>query len=209
MELQLRYHPNEQQEGDIAAWTAHVRDVVRRFGPNRRVIAIQVTNEVNLPFSPDSSDGSYEGGARRADPGRDRGEGRGAQARPSTSSRSASTGPTASTPQDDARVLELPARPRRPGVRRRRSTGSGSTPTPARSSRPPRRRASERDGMVNAMSALRCFTQGAGIPDSKPDPRGGERLPHRARRARTEARQVAGGGDAWCARSTTTAATTT
>jgi len=60
VELQLRYHPNDQQEGDIVAWTAHVRDVVRRFGADPRVVAIQVTNEVNLTFSPDSSDGAYE-----------------------------------------------------------------------------------------------------------------------------------------------------
>jgi hypothetical protein len=59
VELQLRYHPNAQQEGDIAAWSDHVRDVVRRFGDDPRVVAIQVTNEVNLTFSPDSSDGSY------------------------------------------------------------------------------------------------------------------------------------------------------
>jgi hypothetical protein len=61
VELQLRYHPSEQQEGDIAAWEAHVRDVVRRFGANPRVVAIQVTNEVNITFSPDSSDGAYDG----------------------------------------------------------------------------------------------------------------------------------------------------
>jgi hypothetical protein len=61
VELQLRYHPTPAQEGDIAAWTDFVREVVRRFGPNRRVIALQVTNEVNLTFSPDSSDGAYEG----------------------------------------------------------------------------------------------------------------------------------------------------
>jgi hypothetical protein len=60
VELQLRYHPTAEQEGDIAAWTAHVRDVVRRFGADPRVVAIQVTNEVNLTFSPDSSDGSYK-----------------------------------------------------------------------------------------------------------------------------------------------------
>jgi len=59
VELQLRYHPRPDQEGDIAAWTQHVRDMVRRFGTNPRVVAIQVTNEVNLSFSPDSSDGSY------------------------------------------------------------------------------------------------------------------------------------------------------
>ena len=59
VELQVRYHPNEQQEGDIEAWKAHVREVVRRFGPNRRVVALQITNEVNFNMSPDSSDGSY------------------------------------------------------------------------------------------------------------------------------------------------------
>jgi hypothetical protein len=61
VELQLRYHPNEQQEGDIDAWVEHVREVVRRFGVNPRVVAIQVTNEVNITFSPDSSDGAYAG----------------------------------------------------------------------------------------------------------------------------------------------------
>jgi hypothetical protein len=65
VELQLRYHPSPQQEGDIAAWVAFVRDVVRRFGANPRVVAVQVTNEVNLPISPDSSDGAYAG-AREA-----------------------------------------------------------------------------------------------------------------------------------------------
>jgi hypothetical protein len=35
-----------------------VREVVRRFGPNPAVVGVQVTNEVNLTFSPDSSDGS-------------------------------------------------------------------------------------------------------------------------------------------------------
>ena len=61
VELQLRYHPNAEQEGDIPAWTAFVREVVDRFGPNPRVVAIQVTNEVNLAISPDSSDGAFEG----------------------------------------------------------------------------------------------------------------------------------------------------
>ena len=61
VELQLRYHPTAEQEGDIPAWTAFVRKVVDRFGPNPRVVAIQVTNEVNLAISPDSSDGAYDG----------------------------------------------------------------------------------------------------------------------------------------------------
>ena len=60
-ELQLRYHPTPAQEGDIPAWRRFVRSVVDRFGPNRRVVAIQVTNEVNLTFSRDSSDGAYDG----------------------------------------------------------------------------------------------------------------------------------------------------
>ena len=60
VELQLRYHPSPEQEGDIAAWVEHVKAVVDRFGPNRRVVAIQVTNEVNLTYSPDSSDGAYK-----------------------------------------------------------------------------------------------------------------------------------------------------
>jgi hypothetical protein len=61
VEFQLRYHPTEEQEGDIAAWSEFVRQIVRRFGPNPRVVGLQVTNEVNLTFSPDSSDGAYEG----------------------------------------------------------------------------------------------------------------------------------------------------
>src|SRR4051794_9941069 len=65
VELQLRYHPSPAQEGDLRAWVRHVRDVVDRFGPNPRVVGIQVTNEVNLAISPDSSDGAYDG-AREA-----------------------------------------------------------------------------------------------------------------------------------------------
>ena len=61
VELQLRYHPDERQEGDIPRWVRFVRNVVRTFGRSRRIIAIQVANEVNLEISPDSSDGAYEG----------------------------------------------------------------------------------------------------------------------------------------------------
>jgi hypothetical protein len=60
LELQVRYHPDGRQEGNIAAWRDHVREVVRRFGRIRRMTALQITNEVNLTFSPDSSDGAYE-----------------------------------------------------------------------------------------------------------------------------------------------------
>ena len=65
VELQVRYQPSPQQEGDIDAWVEHVREVVRRFGPNPLVVGLQITNEVNLSVSPDSSDGSYQG-AREA-----------------------------------------------------------------------------------------------------------------------------------------------
>jgi RTX calcium-binding nonapeptide repeat (4 copies) len=61
VEYQVRYHPSEEQEGDIAAWVRFVRKVVRRLGDDPRVTAFQITNEVNLEFSPDSSDGSYRG----------------------------------------------------------------------------------------------------------------------------------------------------
>jgi hypothetical protein len=65
VELQLRYHPSPRQEGDIPAWTRFVREVVRRFSTNQEVVAIQIANEVNFTFSPDSSDGAYQG-ARQA-----------------------------------------------------------------------------------------------------------------------------------------------
>ena len=60
IELQVSYHPDAAQEGDLAAWQEHVREVVRRFGQIRAVIALQIANEVNIGFSPDSSDGAYE-----------------------------------------------------------------------------------------------------------------------------------------------------
>jgi len=65
VELQLRYHPDERQEGDIPRWLRWVRNVVRTFGRSRRIIGIQVANEVNFTISPDSSDGAYDG-ARKA-----------------------------------------------------------------------------------------------------------------------------------------------
>jgi hypothetical protein len=61
IELQVRYHPDSSQQGDLAAWREHVREVVRRFGRIRAVIALQIANEVNISFSPDSSDGAYAG----------------------------------------------------------------------------------------------------------------------------------------------------
>jgi hypothetical protein len=60
-ELQVRYHPAAGDEGNIAKWTAYVRHVVDVFGPDRHVVAMTITNEVNLNISQNTSDGSYSG----------------------------------------------------------------------------------------------------------------------------------------------------
>jgi hypothetical protein len=166
VELQLRYHPNEEQEGDIDAWVAHVRDVVRRFGANPRVVAIQVTNEVNLTFSPDSSDGAYE------------------------RSRDALIQGVIAA-QDEVRrrgyeQLEIGfnwAYRTDPGSedsfwRYVRDTGGpafaravdwvGLDAYPGTFFPPTLSPGGERDAIVNAMSTFRCFLEFAGIPDSAP-----------------------------------------
>ena len=60
-EVQVRYHPPEGAEGDIEAWAAFVRDAVRELGPRPWVAGFSITNEANLPVSPNTSDGAYEG----------------------------------------------------------------------------------------------------------------------------------------------------
>jgi hypothetical protein len=57
-EVVLTYRPPAY---DVAGYTAFVRRVVARLAPDRRVKAIQVTNEVNQTAAPDASDGAYEG----------------------------------------------------------------------------------------------------------------------------------------------------
>lgn len=59
VELQVRYHPYDSQNGNIGAWLGYVKRVVRAFGPIRGVTALQITNEVNINFSPNTSDGFY------------------------------------------------------------------------------------------------------------------------------------------------------
>ncbi len=140
IELQVRYHPSAAQEGDIPAWTRHVREVVRRFGANPRVIALQIANEVNLTFSEDSSDGAYEGARAALVQGVDRRQGRGAQTRARPSGHRLQLGlPHRSRLRGE--LLALAARPRRADVRGAHSTGLGWTPTPAPCSRPWRARA--------------------------------------------------------------------
>lgn len=60
VEIQVRYHPNEEQNGDIQAWVDYVKRVVRAFGPIKGVTGLQITNEVNVTFSPNTSDGFYD-----------------------------------------------------------------------------------------------------------------------------------------------------
>ena len=60
VELQVRYHPDETSNGDVAGWVRYVRRVVRAFGPIPAVTGLQIANEVNLTFSPNTSDGFYE-----------------------------------------------------------------------------------------------------------------------------------------------------
>ncbi|MGI8558946.1 MAG: hypothetical protein ACR2ND_11685 [Solirubrobacteraceae bacterium] len=59
VELQVRYHPADAENGNIAKWLSFVRKVVRTFGPIKRVVALQITNEVNITFSKNTSDGYY------------------------------------------------------------------------------------------------------------------------------------------------------
>jgi hypothetical protein len=60
-ELQVRYHPAAGQEGDMAAWAGYVRTAARILGKRPTVKALTITNEVNFPISPNTSDGSYPG----------------------------------------------------------------------------------------------------------------------------------------------------
>jgi len=60
-ELQVRYHPAAGDEGDIPKWAAYVRHVVDVFGTDPHVVAMTITNEVNLDVSQNTSDGAYEG----------------------------------------------------------------------------------------------------------------------------------------------------
>jgi hypothetical protein len=166
VELQLRYHPSEQQEGDIDAWTAHVRDVVRRFGRNPRVVAIQVTNEVNLTFSPDSSDGSYErsrdalvqGVIAAKDEARKRGY---------DQLEIGFNWAYRSTPDADNAFwahLRDHGGPEFVGS----LDWLGLDAYPGTFFPPAEAPGEERDGMVNAMSSIRCYAARAGIPDTLP-----------------------------------------
>jgi hypothetical protein len=59
VESQVRYHPSDAQNGDIAAWLGYVRRATRALARNRRLVALTITNEVNFPISANTSDGAY------------------------------------------------------------------------------------------------------------------------------------------------------
>jgi hypothetical protein len=60
-ELQVRYHPSEEQEGNMRAWRRYVRRAASILGRRASVKALTITNEGNLDLSPNTSDGSFEG----------------------------------------------------------------------------------------------------------------------------------------------------
>ena len=166
VELQLRYHPDERQEGKIGRWTDYVRRVVTRFGRNPRVVAIQVTNEVNFAFSADSSDGAYD----RARDALVRGviaAKRRAERRGYDQLEVGFNWFYRTDPGNEQRFWEYL---RDEGGRRfvRAVDWIGLDAYPDTFFPPVEVPGEERDGMVNAMSSLRCFAAIPGIPMKVP-----------------------------------------
>lgn len=60
-EVQVRYHPPPGHEDDLAGWLAYVRRAVRTFARRPSVVELTITNEGNLPVSPNTSDGAFAG----------------------------------------------------------------------------------------------------------------------------------------------------
>ena len=61
VEVQVRYHPTPEQEGDQETWERFVRRAAEILGRRRALVALSIVNEPNLPISPNTSDGVYEG----------------------------------------------------------------------------------------------------------------------------------------------------
>jgi hypothetical protein len=59
VESQIRYHPGPGQEGAMGVWVAYVRRATAALAKSRALVALDVTNEVNLPISSNTSDGAY------------------------------------------------------------------------------------------------------------------------------------------------------
>ena len=166
VELQVRYHPSREQEGNIAAWTEHVREVVRRFGPIRGVVALQIANEVNFNMSPDSSDGSYrearEALVRGVIAAKDEALKRGHGLLAIGFNWAYRLDPAS----EQSFWQSLRDRGGKPFVQAVDWIGLDAYPGTVF---PPEADLDGyRDGMVNAMSALRCYAQVPGIPSSVP-----------------------------------------
>jgi hypothetical protein len=166
IELQVRYHPNAAQEGDIPAWISHVREVVRRFGANPRVIALQIANEVNLTFSEDSSDGAYEGAREALVQGviaaKDEARRRGLSHLGIGFNWAYRTDPAS----EESFWRSLRDRGGQAFVRS--TDWIGLDAYPGTVFPPAEGPGGYRDGMVNAMSSLRCFARTPGIPATVP-----------------------------------------
>jgi hypothetical protein len=61
VESQVRYHPGPGQEGDMPAWVSYVRRATKALAKSKALVALDITNEVNLPISSNTSDGAYSG----------------------------------------------------------------------------------------------------------------------------------------------------
>ena len=167
VELQLRYQPTPEQEGDIDAWTAYVRDVVNRFGPNRGVVALQVANEVNFDFSADSSDGAYEGARDAVVQGVIAAKDQVVRGGFSHLKVGFNWAYRSSPDKEQQFWGHLRDRGGKPFVDALDWFAVDAYPG---TFFPPAEATPEdyRDGMVNAMSAIRCYGRAAGIPDSLP-----------------------------------------
>ncbi len=177
VELQVRYHPDAAQEGNIGAWTAHVREVVRRFGAIRGVVALQIANEVNIAFSRDSSDGAYRGAREALVQGviaaKDEARRRGLDHLEIGFNWAYRLDPATET----SFWSSLRDRGGAAFVRSLDWIGLDAYPGTIF---PPVEADLDgyRDGMVNAMSTIRCYAKLPGIPPSVPDQGRGERLAH-------------------------------
>lgn len=58
-EVQIRFHPPAGREGDLTSWARFVAAATRRLARRPGVVALSITNEINFPVSPNTSDGSY------------------------------------------------------------------------------------------------------------------------------------------------------
>src|SRR5437764_4275089 len=60
VESQVRYHPTAAENGDMNAWVQYVRAATAALAQNPSLVALTITNEVNFPTSPNTSDGAYK-----------------------------------------------------------------------------------------------------------------------------------------------------